>query len=85
VSEIHWDEDGIRKAAQAATQRGAERQVAEIERLTSGIRCSVHGTTPVYIGPWPSIGFEDFCCDDLKQRVLTALSGVPWLHLDPAP
>lgn len=84
MANIEWDHDAIKRAAAGAIQAAGPAHVVEIRRLTSGIRCSVHGTAPVYTGPWPTIAFEDFCCDDLKQQTLTALSGVSWIRLDRA-
>jgi hypothetical protein len=77
---IEWNEDGIRKATQEAVLAAGPRHIAEIERLTAGIRCGVHGTAPVYEGPWPTIAFEDFCCEDLKRQTIEALQGVSWIN-----
>ena len=76
--------DGFRKAAERAVLAAGPRHTAEIRRLTSGCRCDVHGKTAVYTGPWPTIAFEDFCCDGLGQRVRTALTGISWINLDQA-
>ena len=84
MSQFRLDHAAVKRAATAASQAAGPRHIAEIERLTSGIRCNVHGTAPVYCGPWPSIAFEDFCCDELKRQVLAALGQVSWIRLDPA-
>jgi len=84
MTQFRLDPDGVRQAAEAATQAAGPRHVAEIVRLTSGIRCSVHGTRPVYTGPWPSIAFGDFCCQDFATRVLAGLEPVSWIRLDRA-
>ena len=76
--------DGIRKAAEQAVLAAGPRHIAEIRRLTSGCRCEVHGATAIYVGPWPDIAFEDFCCDDLRQQVRAALAGISWISLRPA-
>jgi hypothetical protein len=84
MADIRWNQAAIKKAAAEAVQAAGPTHIAEIQRLTSGLRCGVHGTTPVYTGPWPIIAFEDFCCDDLERRVRSALSAVSWLRLNQA-
>lgn len=85
MATIEWDHDAIKRAAAQAVQAGGPAHIAEIQRLTSGIRCSAHGTTPVYTGPWPTIAFEDFCCDDLTQAAdAHSALRVSWIRLDRA-
>jgi hypothetical protein len=84
MARVNINHAALRQVVTEAQRRGAEAQVAEIKRLTEPLRCPEHGAGPVFLGPWPSIKFEDCCCPALEQQIRSALSGQTWLKMSQA-
>lgn len=82
MSHFQLGPDGVRRPADAAIQAAGPRHGGRDRAPELWHPLQVHGTGPVYLGPWPSTAFQDFCCDEQQRLVLATLQPVSSIRVD---